>query len=453
MSAPVSSTILDSISDGVFTVDEGWRITSFNRAAQQITGISQGEALGRRCAEVFRANLCEDRCPLRATMESERPVINQQAFIVDPQGRRIPISISTALIRDASGRVVGGAETFRDLSLVEELRRELHGRYRVGDMLSRSQAMQRIFEVLPAVAASAATVLIQGETGTGKELVARAIHERSPRRGRPFVAVNCAAFPETLLESELFGVRKGAYTGAQRDRPGRFDLAQGGTLFLDEVGEMSPAMQVKLLRVLQERTYEPLGSPRSVKADVRILAATHRDLKEEVERGRFREDLFYRINVVRIDLPTLRARPEDVPLLVEHFVMRFNRLQGKNLMGVDPRSMEILLAHDWPGNVRELENAIEHGFVLCSQGCIQSHHLPQGLSAGNKPAVAGETPSLQATVRAAEQVAILDALARNGDNRDAAAKELGIHRSTLFRKVRELGITLPDNDGRRRREG
>jgi PAS domain S-box-containing protein len=441
-----TDTILDSISDGVFTVGLDWRVTSFNRAAEEITGISRQDAIGRLCCEVFRANLCEGECPLRATLDSDRPVINQQAFVVDPQGRRIPISISTAILRDAEGQVLGGAESFRDLSLVEELRRELHGRYRVGDLISRSHAMRRIFEVLPAIASSAATVLIQGETGTGKELLARAIHDQSPRRDASFVAVNCAAFPETLLESELFGYRRGAFTGATKDRPGRFAVAEGGTLFLDEVGEMSPAMQVRLLRVLQERSYEPLGSSKPVKADVRVLAATNRDLAYEVREGNFREDLYYRINVVRVDLPPLRARKEDIPLLMDHFVMRFNRLQSRNIIGADPATTEHLVAHDWPGNVRELENAIEHAFVLCTEGYIQPCHLPPELAARTRRA--GARSSLQASVQAAEEAAISDALARNADNRDAAARDLGIHRSTLFRKVKELGIPLPEHDGR-----
>ncbi len=443
-----TATILDSISDGVFTVDLDWRITSFNRAAEEITGIEKHEAIGRLCCEVFRANLCDGECPLRATLERERPVINQQAFVVDAAGRRIPISVSTAILRDARGEVLGGAETFRDLSLVEELRRELHGRYRVGDLISRSHAMQRLFEVLPAIATSAATVLIQGETGTGKELLARAIHAQSTRRDAPFVAVNCAAFPETLLESELFGYKRGAFTGASKDRPGRFAVAEGGTLFLDEVGEMSPAMQVRLLRVLQERSYEPLGSSRPVRADVRVLAATNRDLAAEVREGRFREDLYYRINVVRMDLPPLRSRKEDIPLLVDHFVMRFNRLQGKTVSGIGPAALELLVAHDWPGNVRELENAIEHAFVLCADGFVQPKHLPPELAGRERP---GERlPSLQAAVHAAEAAAIREALARNEDNRDAAARELGIHRSTLFRKVKELGLPLPEHDGRKR---
>jgi PAS domain S-box-containing protein len=441
-----TGTILESISDGVFTVDLDWRVTSFNRAAEEITGIPREAAIGRLCAEVFKASLCEGRCPLRATLESGRPLIDQPAFVVDLDGRRIPISVSTALLRDEDGAVVGGAETFRDLSLVEELRKELQGRFHIGDLVSRARAMRRVFEVLPAISQSAATVLIQGETGTGKELLAHAIHDQSPRSGGPFVAVNCAAFPETLLESELFGYVKGAFTGAAKDKPGRFAAARGGTLFLDEVGDMSPAMQVRLLRVLQEKTYEPLGSSKPVRSDVRILAATNLDLVQEVREGRFREDLFYRINVVRVDLPPLRQRKEDIPLLVDHFVSRFNRIQQRKIAGVAPHTMELLMAHDWPGNVRELENAVEHAFVLCVEGRIEPSHLPPAL-AGHARSTS-ELRTLDAAVRATEKVAILDALDRNGDNRDAAAKDLGIHRSTLFRKVKELGIDLPETDGR-----
>ena len=263
---PPDSTeiILESISDGVFTVDRDWRITSFNRAAEEITGIAREEAIGKRCSEVFKASMCEGDCALCLTLETGEPVINKSAFIVDVEGRRIPISVSTALLRDPKGRVIGGAETFRDLSLVEELRKELEGRFQLGDLVSRSPAMRKVFDVLPQVAASDSTVLIQGETGTGKELVARAIHGLSPRRDQPFVAVSCGALPDTLLESELFGYKAGAFTGAVKDKPGRFALAEHGTLFLDEIGEISPALQVRLLRVLQERTYDPLGGTKPV---------------------------------------------------------------------------------------------------------------------------------------------------------------------------------------------
>ncbi|MDO9541622.1 MAG: sigma 54-interacting transcriptional regulator, partial [Kiritimatiellia bacterium] len=288
-----TAIILESISDGVFTVDRNWRITSFNRAAEEITGIPRKEAIGRHCAEVFKASMCETDCALRKTIETGRPIINKSAFIVDIDGRRIPISVSTAILKNDKGKIIGGAETFRDLSLVEELRKEIAGHYQIGDLISRNAAMRRIFDVLPQIASSESTVLIQGETGTGKELLARAIHSLSPRAKGPFIAVNCGALPDTLLESELFGYKAGAFTGAEKDKPGRFALAENGTLFLDEIGDVSPALQIRLLRVLQERTYEPLGGTKSVTANVRIITAANRDLAAQVKKGVFRQDLFY----------------------------------------------------------------------------------------------------------------------------------------------------------------
>jgi transcriptional regulator with PAS, ATPase and Fis domain len=311
--------------------------------------------------------------------------------------------------------------------------------------------MRRVLEVLPHVAASESTVLVQGETGTGKELVARAIHGLGGRRNGPFIAVNCGAFPETLLESELFGYKAGAFTGATRDKPGRFALARGGTLFLDEIGDTSPALQVRLLRVLQERQVEPLGATRTEKADVRIVTATNRDLASEVERGGFRQDLYYRIAVVKLDLPPLRARSEDVPLLVQHFVALFNAVQNKRVTGVSPDVLGVLSAHRYPGNVRELQNIIEHAFVLVAEGQIELRHLPSDLVPVSGPRSNGHT--ITETVRALEGQAILDALARHRGNRLAAARDLGMHKSTLFRKVRALGIDLPDRDGRSRRDG
>jgi len=433
--------ILESISDGVFTIDQDWRITSFNRAAEEITGTDRREAVGRYCWEVFRASMCESDCALRRTMETGEPVINKAAFIVNSGGRRVPVSVSTALLRDEAGQVVGGAETFRDLSLVEELRRELHGRFQIGDMVSRSAAMRPIFEILPLVAASDSTILIQGETGTGKEVLARAIHELSPRRLKPFVAVNCGALPDSLLESELFGYKAGAFTGAQRDKAGRFALAEGGTIFLDEIGEISPALQVRLLRVLQEKSYEPLGATAAVKADIRVITATNRDLAEEVKKGNFRQDLFYRIHVVKIELPPLRKRKEDIPLLVAHFIERFNRLQGKSIAGVESAVMNRLMAVDYPGNIRELENVIEHAFVLCPGGLIKPEHLPPEFRVRMNSAVEGQ--DFRGLVQSVEAEAIQAALQRNRGNRLAAARELGIHKSTLFRKIKRLGIVEP----------
>jgi len=444
-----TEAILESISDGVFTVDPEWRITSFNRAAEVITGVPRGEALGKRCSDVFRSSMCEAECALRRTLKTGKPIIGKSGYIIDSDGRRIPISVSTAVLRDAAGRVTGGAETFRDLSDLEELRRELEGKYRIGDLTSRSPLMQRVFEVLPAIAASPSTVLIIGETGTGKELVARTIHSLGRRPQGPFIAVNCGALPETLLESELFGYKAGAFTGANKDKPGRFALARGGTLFLDEIGEVSPALQARLLRVLQDRTFEPLGGTRSESTDARILVATNRDLAEQVRGGVFREDFYYRVNVVRIELPPLRRRKEDIPLLVEQFVSRFNRLQQKTVPGVTAEALSLLMAHDWPGNIRELENAVERAFILCREGRIGIEHLPEELTAH------GAAPVADPEVRSAHDIldaqAIRAALERNAFNRLAAAKELGIHKTTLFRRIKKLGISPPEKDGRSQR--
>jgi PAS domain S-box-containing protein len=444
-----TEAILESISDGVFTVDPEWRVSSFNRAAEEITGVPRAEAIGQRCAEVFRSSMCETDCALKQTLKTGRPIIGKSGYIIDADGNRIPISMSTAVLRDAEGKVIGGAETFRDLSEVETLRLELMGKVRVGDLVSRSPAMQKLFEVLPAIAASPSTVLILGETGTGKELAARTIHTLSPRREGPFIAVNCGALPDTLLESELFGYKAGAFTGAAKDKPGRFALAKGGTLFLDEIGEVSQALQVRLLRVLQERTYEPLGATRSETTDARIIVATNRDLAEQMRKGAFREDLYYRVNVIRLELPPLRRRMEDLPLLVEQFVERFNRLQRKSVRGISAEALSMLMAHHWPGNVRELENAIERAFILCQDGPIRIEHLPEELRFHGASGDAVQPVSLAHDLLDAQS--IQGALERNGYNRLAAARELGIHKTTLFRRMKKLGIALPEKDGRSHR--
>lgn len=441
-----TEAILESISDGVFTVDMEWRVTSFNRAAEEITGVPRKEAIGRRCSDVFRSSMCGAACSLQQTLKTGKPIIGKTGYIIDSDGNRIPISISTAMLRDGDGRVIGGAEAFRDLSEVEALSQELEGRFRVGDLTSRSPLMQRVFEVLPAIATSPSTVLILGETGTGKELIARTIHSLSPRNRGPFVAVNCGALPDTLLESELFGYKAGAFTGAQKDKPGRFALAKGGTIFLDEIGEVSPALQVRLLRVLQERSYEPLGATRSETADVRVIVATNKDLAGQVRQGFFREDLYYRVNVVRVELPPLRRRKEDIPLLVDQFVARFNRLQQKSVQGVAAEALSLLLAHDWPGNIRELENAIERAFILCGDGQIGIAHLPGELTAHG--ATEGKGSGTRSAHDVVDAQAIRAALERNGFNRLAAARDLGIHKTTLFRRMKRLGISLPEQNGR-----
>jgi PAS domain S-box-containing protein len=431
--------ILDSIADGVFTVDKDWNITRFNKAAERITGVPCEEAIGQQCCDVFRANLCECGCALRDTLRTGQPTINKAIEIMSAQGKPIPVSISTAMLQDETGKIIGGVETFRDLTTVEELRKRLKGEYTFYDIISRNHKMRELFTLLPKIAESNSTCLIQGESGTGKELIVRAIHSLSPRKDKPFIAVNCGALPDTLLESELFGYEKGAFTDATKDKAGRFELAEGGVLFLDEIGDISGALQVKLLRVLQEKEYDVLGATISRKADVRVIAATNKNLSELVQTGDFRSDLFYRINVVQINVPPLRERKEDIPILVEHFINRLNRLQGKDVAGLSQESLITFMNHDWPGNVRELENAIESAFVLCSAGMILPKHLPQQFKCSS----AGPDSSVLKTLEEMEMCTIQETLKHNNYNRQKTATQLGINKTTLWRKINKYGIELP----------
>jgi PAS domain S-box-containing protein len=438
MQEALHNQLLDSVPDGVFTVDADWRITFFNRAAEQITGILRQEALDRRCCDVFRASICETACALKQTLATHRTVANKVVYIVNARGERIPISISTAALKDARGKTIGGVESFRDLRLVNELRREAEQQDSFSDIIGRSAAMRQLFHLLPPVAESDSTVLVEGPSGTGKELFARAIHQLSRRHAKKLIALNCGALPDTLLESELFGYKAGAFTGARKDKPGRFALAEGGTIFLDEIGDISPAMQSRLLRVLQERVYEPLGGVETLRCDVRVIAASNKPLRGLVKEGKFREDLFYRVHVVRLELPPLRERREDIPLLVDHFVARYNRLKGRDVAGVSDAALTRLMEHDFPGNIRELENIIEHAFVLCRSGLIELAHLPPHLRGAEDEARSGLPSGL--TLATMEKLLIRDALRRHKGNRAAAARELGIDVSTLFRKIKALKL-------------
>jgi PAS domain S-box-containing protein len=437
MQETLHNQLLDSVPDGVFTVDADWRITFFNRAAEQITGVRRQEAIGQRCCDVFRASICETACALKQTLATHRPVANKVVYIVNARGERIPISISTAPLKDARGKIVGGVESFRDLRLVNELRQQAEQQDSFSDIIGRSAAMRQLFDLLPPVAESDSTVLIEGPSGTGKELFARALHQLSRRKAKRFVAINCGAMPDTLLESELFGYKAGAFTDARKDKPGRFALAEGGTILLDEIGDISPAMQTRLLRVLQERIYEPLGSVEPVHCNVRVLAATNKSLTALVKEGKFREDLFYRVHMVRLELPALRERREDIPLLVDHFVARLNRLKGRDIAGLSDAALARLMEHDFPGNVRELENILEHAFVLCRGGLIELNHLPPPLRAVSETSSGMPTGR---TLAAMEKLHIQDALRRNNGNRAAAARELGMDASTMFRKIKALKL-------------
>jgi PAS domain S-box-containing protein len=443
-------TILDSINEGVFTVDLDWNITSFNRAAEKITRVRFNDAMGRPCCEVFRTSICENACALKKTLSTGRPLVNVRCHIVSGSGRLIPIRLSTALLRDNHGTVVGGIGTIQDLTQVEQLRKKLESRYTFEDIIGRSPVMMDLFQVMPQIAESDSTVLIVGASGTGKELFARAIHNLSRRRRKPFIAVNCGALPDTLLESELFGYKAGAFTGARKDKPGRFALAQGGTVLLDEIGDISPAMQVRLLRVLQEKRIEPLGSVEPLKIDVRVVAATNQDLEDLVQERKFRKDLFYRIRVVQLRLPDLRQRRMDIPILVDHMVAKFNRLKDKDIAGVSEPVLQRLMAYDYPGNVRELENIVEHAFVLCRSGLIETRHLPPEHCA---PDIRTQDRSTAPkTLKTMEKEMIIKTLHRHQGNRGRTAGDLGIDYSTLYRKIRELKIKAPPTDGRSRKK-
>jgi len=433
------SVILDSVADGVFTINEKGEITFFNRAAEEITGFTKEEALGHHCFDIFRANICQTNCALKETIKTGREIINLPINIINKDGKELPISVSTAVLRDKRGRIIGGVETFRDLSAIEELKKELRQQYTFQDIVSKNHAIQEIFQILPDIAESDSTVLIQGPSGSGKELFAKAIHNLSLRKDNPFIKVNCGALPDNLLESELFGYVKGAFTDAKKDKPGRFALADGGTIFLDEIGDMSPALQVKLLRVLQDREYESLGGTSTVKVDVRVVAATNKDLVTLVQSRQFRDDLYYRLNVMKIDLPPLVRRREDISLLAERFVEKFYLKTGKNLSGVSHEVMSFFMRYDFPGNVRELENIIEHAFVMCKGDVIELRHLPSELIERSKEALL-EEEKVDRPLQRAEAESIRKVLERNRGNRLRTARELGIDRTTLWRKIKRYGI-------------
>lgn len=433
-------SILESISDGVFTVNLDWKVTFFNKAAEKITGIKREEAIGKFCHEVFKSNMCETECALRKTIKSGNPVINKTGFIINSSGKEIPVSVSTAVLYDDAGNIAGGAETFRDLSDIEALRKELSGRYSSFDIVTNAPCMKAVLDLIPSISASSSTVLIEGETGTGKELYAKAIHEMSDRADKPFYGINCAAFPETLLESELFGYSKGAFTGAGKNKKGWFSVASDSTLFLDEIGEISPLVQTKLLRVLQERTFEPVGSTETEKTDARIIVATNKNLKNLVDEGKFREDLYYRVNVIRVELPPLRKRVSDVHLLSLHFLEKYNRLLKKNVLRFSPQALATLISYDWPGNVRELENVVERAVVLSNSSEISSELFPKELFHAEE-----ERPQKAklATVKKMAQISfITNSLAKNNFNVAKTAKALGIHKTTLYRMIERFDIKL-----------
>lgn len=438
----ISDRILDSISQGAFTVNRDLEITSFNRAAETITGFSREEAIGMKCYHVFRADMCKSECALKKSLETGRDVVSQRTTIKDIDGDDVQIVVHTSVLRDGTLNSIGGVEVFRDVSSGAARLQRISEKYCFQDIISKNERIYKIFSTLPDIAKSDSTVLLQGPSGSGKELFARAIHNLSERQG-DFIALNCGALPDTLLESELFGYKKGAFTGAANDKLGRFALAEKGTIFLDEIADISPALQLKLLRVIQERRFEPLGGVATVDADVRIVAATNKNLYELVEKGIFRSDLFFRLNVIKITLPSLAERKEDIPLLIQHFIHKFNKLKHKQIESVSPRVLNLLMRYDFPGNIRELENIIEYCFALCNTNVIDLNSLPEGFAEEMKEnyfqkAIADTTP-----LSDAEAGTIREALHKFKGNRSQTAEHLGIDKTTLWRKMKKYNIEYP----------
>jgi PAS domain S-box-containing protein len=431
--------ILESISDGVFTIDADKRLNSFNRAAEAITGFKTEEAIGQYCFDIFRADICEKNCALDQTLADGAPRVNLPARIISKSGDPKSIRLSTAILENETGDVIGAVETFRDVTELETLRRRAERRFTPEDIVGRHPRINEILLFLPDIAQSDSAVVIEGPTGTGKELIARAIHQLSARKDGPFVALNCAALPDSLLESELFGYCKGAFTGAVKDKPGRFQSAHKGTLFLDEISNTSLNFQADLLRVLQDGRITPLGSNRAGDVDVRIVAASNADLYELTREGRFREDLYYRLNVVKISLPALKERKQDIPLLADHFIRQLNLSKERDIQGLGPDALTFLMDYPFPGNVRELKNIIEFAFIACKGPIIDLEHLPR------EPRHRDERPepALSEADRA-EAEKIRAVLRRYPTSRPQAARAMGVSRTTLWRKMKKYGISAQD---------
>jgi PAS domain S-box-containing protein len=431
--------ITDSVVDGMFAVDREWSVIFFNRSAEVLTGLSRSEALGRKCWDVFRPDNCREVCALRVCMDEDRSISHRIMTIRRGDGSKVQVSVSASPLKDAFGRIVGGVETVRGVdggSAAPHLREGRARDWSDLGLCTRNPHLLELIDILPRVAATDATVLLLGESGTGKEVFARAIHKLSGRSKGPFVAVNCGALPGELMESELFGYKAGAFTDARRDKPGRFQLAEGGTLLLDEIGEMPLTLQAKILRVLQERSFEPLGGVESLVANVRVVASTNRDLACMVESGSFRTDLYYRLNVVQFTLPPLRERRHDIPLLVENSLDRWRKALGKDIRGVSREVLRQLMRYPYPGNVRELENIFEYACILCPRGLIQMDHLPRTL----RRAILSPGEDAPLTMDEVRYRAAVKAVKSNQGNRNAACRDLGISKDTL-RKILRLGGT------------
>jgi len=435
-------SILDHLDIGVLTVDRGGYVTLFNSTAESITGFTRGEVIGNSCSKLFGKASSQDLLQFEETITDGRSRSSADGAIKTRQGQFIPMRANYMALKNESGSIVGGLATISDLSLKYQFNSEIKGRYTFYDMVGKDPAIQKIFEIVPVLASSDATILIEGPTGTGKDILAKVIHNVSTRANRPLVKVNCAALPDNLLESEMFGYVKGAFTGAEKDKPGRFQEADGGTIFLDEIGDLPLALQAKLLRVLEDKEFYPLGSRKTTKVDVRIISATNQNLGRLVREKRFREDLFYRLNVMRLELPPLKARGADIPLLISHILKRMSATRDTRVENFTNDAMEVLLNYDYPGNIRELENIIEHALIVCRDKTIERSHLPLALQSGiAAPLPVEENRSFEKEIEFSERTLILDMLRKHNWNKGKTATALSINRTTLWRKMKKYELT------------
>ena len=432
--------IFNSNIEGTFTIDNDWTVTSFNTSAEKITGYKKSEAIGKKCWDIFNSSLCRNGCHMEQTIQKGKPMIGNELEIMHKDGKKIPIRVNSGILINNKNENIGAVETFIDISEIKNLSEHLSDIFKYENIVGRNKEIKQIITVLESVSQTDSSVLITGESGTGKELAARAIHINSPRKTGPFIAVNCSAFVESLIESELFGHEKGSFTGAIKTKIGKFELAKGGTLFLDEIGDLSLAVQTKFLRVLETREFERVGGNKTIKVEARIIAATNKHLSEEISAGRFREDLFYRINVINIHLPPLRERMDDLPLIVNHFIELFNKKFNKEIRQFSSQAFDILMEYEWPGNIRELENVIEHCFVLCNGKIIQVECLPKRLREQKKTVITSSNVIQKNGFKDVERELIISVLDKYDGNRTKAAKELNINPSTLWRKIKKLGI-------------
>jgi len=449
--SPHWKNIIDTLQDGILVIDTHGVIQATNPSAERLTGYSESELTGSSC-RILNCSGCtitgqgkgKDFCKLFTVGQSRL----KKCMIKNKNNLSVHILKRASVLENATGEIIGAVEVLTDMTNLVKKQQEIESLKHMcyldegfNGILGKTPVMEQLFQLILSVALSDAPVLIQGESGTGKELVARAIHENSPRKKKPYVKVNCAALNESLLESELFGHVKGAFTGADKDRIGRFEAANTGTIFLDEIGDISLSTQIKLLRVLEEKEVERVGDNHPFPVDIRIITATNRDLEKLIARGAFRKDLFFRINVFPLQCPALAERKEDIPLILQNFINRICTKNNKTLLEISPEAMELFLAYNWPGNIRELRNAIEYASVLCTRGWIEPRHIPPKIRNIN-------TLSNEETLLSSDRSGrnkLLGLLRQTRGNQSKLARTLGISRVTLWKRIKKYGIRIPED--------